>query len=1062
MRIGLVFRLVFTVTSIGLLQSIAQVDDIRFRRLSIREGLSQVTVTAIAQDSTGFLWFATQDGLNRYDGYAFRVFSHDAADSTTLSDNFIWCLCVARNGMIWIGTLAGGLNRYDQWTDTFAAYRYDPLRPGGITSDNVVCLHEDAGGTLWIGTWGGGLCRMDSSGTLLSSYRHDPAHPSSLSHDRVADVLEDAEGDLWVATWGGGVCRLRKEDSSAGVFLHYTHRDRDETSIGSNLVWTIHEDRMKRLWFGTVDGGLSLYNRETDDFTTYRPTPGKSSIGDNRICSIQGDRAGRLWVGTWSGGLAAFDAEREVFSHYTHDPADPQTIGRGAVNAICEDNSGGLWFGTWSGGVSSYDIHRQKFPLYKHSPNDPGSLAGGGVTALWQDADGGLWVGVDGGGIDYLSPGRRAFVHLGERVTPRGMSGTFEVSCFSGRDREALWIGTSYHGLIRLDRRTGKTTQYLHDPRNPASIGENTIMALLEDSEGGLWIGTATAGLDRMDKKTGRCVHFKSVPADSLTLSGDWIWSLFEDRGGAFWIGTWGAGLNRYDRTTGNFTRFRNRPEDRESLSGNSVLCIAEDMDGHLWVGSHGGGVSAFDASARRFRSFGKRDGLGSDVVYGILPDRHGRLWLSTNKGVTRFEPRTGQCKNYDASDGLQSEEFSQNCFFLGRDGKMFMGGIEGLNAFHPDSIRDNMSLPTAVVTGFTVLEEPRGLHPDPTSGMSVALDPSQNFFSFEFAGLSYAAPEKNQYAYKLEGFDENWISCGSRRYAAYTNLDGGEYTFLVRASNNDGRWNDIPASVRIHLGSPYWKTFWFRFLAGGLLLAAGFLFVKSRMDSLRRERDLQHEFSRRLNQLQDGERKRIATALHDSLGQDLLIVKNGLHLVIKNLTPGPPAQQELQQLQDVVQQAIEETREISFDLHPHTLDSLGLGKAIDSVARKCEHTSGIRFQVESGAIDDVLPPGETINLFRLVQEALNNVVKHSDATTCTLVIKRRGDMLEIAVQDDGKGFDVASTMNSASEYKGIGLRSMAERVNFLKGDMSVHSVPGTGTVITLNIPLPGAPQQRG
>jgi signal transduction histidine kinase/ligand-binding sensor domain-containing protein len=1041
--------------------SLCQEEEFRFKKLSIREGLSQSCVNVIAQDRAGFLWFGTQDGLNRYDGYTFKVFTHDPGDTTSLSNNYIWSICAARDGSLWIGTLAGGLNRFDAASGTFSSWKHNPADPRSLPSDNVTTICESGDSTLWVGTWGGGLCRMDPGRKGFSRFMQDSAVATSLSHNRVACVLEDSRGDLWVATWGGGVCRMRKEKKGAGEFVRYLHAPGNPASIGGDVVWTIHEDRRGTVWFGTQDGWLSRYNRATDDFTNLPMGKDNTAFANFRINFIHEDRYGHFWVGTWQGGLDLLDTRSGTFRHIVPDPWDYESIGGGQVASVCEDSAGALWFGTGSSGISMYDRGRQKFHTYHHRAPDPASLSGNEVTAFWQEDGKGLWVGTNRGGLDFLPEGSTVFRHhRHSRSDPLSLSSD-QILCLSGREKDVLWVGTADRGLNRFDRKTGQCRPYFNDVQDTSSLANNGIVALLEDSWGELWIGTGSIGLIRMDKTRKLTRHYRFDASDTTSLSGDWIWSLFEDSRKNLWVGTWGAGLDLFDRATGKFTRFRHIPGDAGSVGNNSILCIAEDPQGTIWVGTQGGGLSRYEERSRRFRSFGRQNCLPNDVVYAILPDAHGFLWLSTNNGVARFDPTTSRCKVFDESDGLQSNEFNRGAGLIGKNGWMYLGGIAGFNVFHPDSIQENRFPPPVVMTDFKIFEQSRSIPTGKGADAVITLSPDQSFFSFEFAALSFTAPQKNQYAYKLEGFDQDWVYCGTRRYAGYTNLEGGDYTFLVKGSNNDGLWSAQPAAVRIRVTLPYWKTLWFQILIAATLAGFGFLTIQSRMNRLKKEKFAQQEFTRKLTQFQDSERKRVASALHDSLGQDLLIVKNGLHSIASRTGLPPPMQEELTGLAEGVQQAIEDTREISFDLHPHTLDSLGLRKAIISVLRKCEQSSPVCFTTDMDSIDNLFSPAEELNLFRLIQEGVNNVIKHAHAAHCTLVVRRLDGLIELTLRDDGVGFDAHSRMTAVPRRQGMGLVSMSERVNYLKGEMTLHSVPGGGTTLMFRIPVPNIPPEN-
>jgi len=676
------------------------------------------------------------------------------------------------------------------------------------------------------------------------------------------------------------------------------------------------------------------------------------------------------------------------------------------VRAVCEDSRGTIWIGTRGGGLNMFERSSGSYHAFRAGSGKPGCLTSDAVLAVCEDSKGRIWAGTDGGGLNLL------------------------------------------------DRSHGSFRQYRSNPRDVSSLSSDYVMSIHPSSGGTLWIGTSGGGLNRLDPETGRCVRYVRTGDLPGALSGNYIWSIEESHDGYLWVGTWGAGLNRLDPRSGKCEVFAHVSGDTTTLGHPTVFSLFEDRDGVLWIGTGGGGLDRRDPSTGRFTHITDREGLANNVVYGILEDEERNLWLSTDRGISRYTPSTNRCVNYDLSDGLQSTEFNQGAYFRGASGRMYFGGINGLNEFLPGAMPRNMTVPPVFVTGFRVFDRPVPLPPALAGGEPIELSYSENFISFEFVALDYASPERNRYAYRLEGVDQDWVQSGGRRFAAYTNLGGGEYVFRVRGSNSDGIWNEQGAAVRIHVGSPYWERAWFRVLLGLSVLGVAAIFYHSRVSRLKRERAAQQEYSRQLNDFQERERKRIAGALHDSLGQDLLVLKSGLDQCRRLVTGHPELAQELLQLREAAQQAVEEVREISYDLHPHVLDRFGLTMALNSMVKKCGQMSSIAFTAEIENLDSQVGSTERINLFRIVQEALNNVVRHSEATSCNVVLRRADRGAEVVIRDDGKGFDPGALAREHEGRHGFGLTGIAERVRLLNGRMDLRSTPGGGTEITVHIPL--------
>ena len=780
----------------------SQSPTVMFHSISREQGLSQNTVTSILQDRVGWIWFGTQDGLNRYDGYNTVV------------------------------------------------YKHDPDEPSSLSHDRIQTLYEDPAGDLWIGTDGGGLARWNPATGSFTNYRHDPGDPRSLSGPRVRAILRDRTGVLWVATGESGLNRFEPEN---GTFSRYRHDPEDPTSLGDDRIRALYEDRIGNLWIGTLNG-LNLLHRSDGSFIRYRGGSSNSAgLSDPRVLSIVEDRSGDLWVGTYA-GLNRLDRLTLAFVHYRNDPLDPASLSEDRVRVLFEDSSGRLWVGT-DGGLNL--LQGETFVRYRHNPGDPTSLSSDRVTSAYQDEGGVLWFGTQGGGVNKVNPISWAFSHVkGDPASSQSLSSN-AVMAFS-EDREGrLWIGTLGGGLDAYDRASRRFEHFRHDPEVPDSLSDDRVMALLHDREGVLWIGTMAGGLNRFDPAERRFRRYQHQAEDPDSLSANGVTTLFEDRRGGLWVGTFGGGLNRLDRETGTFDHYRHDPSDPKSLSDDRVRCLAEDAEGWLWIGTDQGGLHRFDpeggdflrvqlqgserhsvralhvdpagvlwigtaggglsrlrrldTESRRalFKNYSESQGLPSKVIHGIRSDASGRLWISTNNGLSRFDPQTETFRNYDRSHGLQSNEFSFGSHYASESGELLFGGFNGFNAFYPDRIETNPHRPPIVLTSFLKLNKPVSLAQPMHEVRQIALSYRDHVVSFEFAALDFADPEKNRYAYRLDGLTADWIDLGHLHRVTFTNLDPGRYVLKVRGSNNDGLWNEEGLELELTVAPPPWRSWW-------------------------------------------------------------------------------------------------------------------------------------------------------------------------------------------------------------------------------------------------------------
>jgi len=822
----------------------AQSRIIHFDHLSIEQGLSQANVNCILQDRRGFMWFGTQDGLNRYDGYVFTVFRHEPLDSSSLSQNWVSACLEDHRGALWVGT-RGGLDRFDPTSETFRHFPHDPSQAQGLSNDRVRSIYEDRQANLWVGAEGGGLARLDPATGVFTHYRHDPQNRNSLSHDTVAAILADPQGNLWVGTEGGGLDRL---DPATGVFTHYRHDPSDAKSLSDDRVLALYEDTHGVLWVGTREGGVDAFDRAAGGFVHHRHRPSDpASLSANSVGAIFQDQRGVLWIGT-AGGLNEWNPTHRTFVRYHSDPTDPGSLSDDQVRSLYEDKGGVLWVGTFAG-LNKWNTRIEGFRSFRAGPKGSG-LSSSSVGSLQTDRQGVLWIATFGG-LNRFDPRTGTFSYHRHRDSdPRSLSDDRVNTLLVDREG-TLWVGTFGSGLDRFD---GKVfTHYRHDPSDPKSLSGNVVSSLCEDTDGVLWVGTYGGGLNRLDRARGGFVRYRDDPPGSSGPNHDQIQVIYPDREGFLWVGTDGGGLSRFDRHKGSSTWFHHDPKDPTSLSSDYVISFHEDTNGVLWIGTDAG-LNRWDPADRRsnrgrFERFGEREGLPNEVVYGILSDRRGNLWLSTVKGLSRFEPATKRFKNYNPSHGLQSYEFNLGAYYQSPDGEMFFGGVNGFNSFHPDRIRENAHVPPVVLTGLWKSGQKVTLDRPLWETEEIELSYRDYVISFEFAALDYTAPEQNRYAYKLDGLDDGWIDLGTLRRATYTNLAPGRYAFRVRGSNNDGVWSADGAVLRIRVIPPPWKTWW-AYLSYVLALAVVVVgYVRAQAGKLAREEEYSRKLARQVQE---------------------------------------------------------------------------------------------------------------------------------------------------------------------------------------------------------------------
>ena len=1021
------------------------VKHLKFSHLTTNDGLSQSNVTAILQDRWGFMWFATRDGLNRYDGNAFVVYKHNPSDPGSLSANYLQGLMEDDQGCLWIATLTGGADKFDPKTERFTRYRHDPSNSNTIGGDSVYSIARDNRGYLWFGTGDTGLDRFDPGTGNFTHYRNDS---DGLFVGKITHVIADGQGDIWFVGQRG----LFRLNQATGQIT------RPVANIKGLAADYVNEDNVGNLWMLAYSPtvGLVKYDRHAERFTKYPVGPGAVGVANSNFLT---DGQDGVWVPS-SQGLQYFDRRTERFTYrFQHDGSNPDSLNDNAVVSVYQDRGGVLWVGTENGGLNLLNFRQEQFGLYRHRPGDPNSLSPGKVTAIYEEPSGTVWIGFFPRGLDRLDRRTGLVTHyLPGPESGRALGKGSDLNSIYKDARGYVWLGGWNSNLDRFEERTGQFKHYRHAPSDPDSLMSDNVLSIHGDRNGQIWVGQE-GGIGRFDLATDGFANYLPVPDNPASLANN-IGTIYQDSSSALWLGSWGGALSRFDDRAKTFVIYTPDPHDPHRLNGGGINTILEDRTGTLWLGTWDG-LYRHNRQNTTFTRYTENQGLPSSAIQGILEDKLGRLWLSTKKGTSRFDPQTETFRNYDASDGLQGDEFSQGACAQGLDGEMFFGGSNGFNAFFPENVRDNPYVPPVVITSFKIFNKPVPIGPKSVLNKAIALADSlilsyrDSVFSLEFAASSYANSHKNRYRYKLEAFEPGWNEVGSKqRLATYTNLDAGKYVFRVQGSNSDGVWNEQGVSLKILITPPWWNTILFRAICAAVLLAVIWAAYRLRV------RQLHHEFQMTL-EARVGERTRIARDLHDTILQSF----HGLLLrfqTVSLLLPARPTEAK-EKLDSAIEQAagaITEGRDAVQGLRASTVERNDLALAISTLGEELENDSSnhrpatFRVAVEGQARD--LHPILRDEIYKIAAEALRNAFLHAQARQVEVEVRYDDEQFRLRIRDDGKGID-ATVLSSHGLEGHYGLRGMRERATLIKGKLAVWSEVDGGTEVELRVPASAA-----
>ncbi len=1028
-------------------------EQLHFSRLGTADGLSQSDVLSILQDSRGFMWFGTEDGLNRYDGYEIKVYRPDPEDPQSLGDLWINTLHEDHDGIIWVGTRQGGLNRFDPLTGTFTQFTFDSEIPGSLSGNRVQAIFEDSRGRLWVGTENG-LNLFNPRTNTFSYYSGQSSGSPIPVRDTIQAIAENSQGQLWIGTGSNGLWLLDPDRKEASQFQHITG---DPNSLSNNNIQDIIVEANDSIWIATANG-LNHYSPASRQFKIYRHTINNpNSLAHNNIHTLLIDRIGVFWVGTHD-GLDRYDKERDGFIHYRHNPNIPTSLSSDTILKLYEDQSGIVWIGTFTGGLSLYDPYRNKFTHYYYDPDKPNGLGSNFILPIYIDDHGIVWIGTYGNGLDRFDPDTKTFTHIRRSARDFGSLQNNRVWSVLVDSSGTLWVGVE-SGLDQLSRETNNFIHYTHKPGDDGSLPGSTVYDLYEDENQTLWVATEN-GLGRFDPATEKFVVYRRDNFNSNSLSDNKILTIAPGPNGTLWLGTFNGGFDSLDPQTGKIVRYVSNPFDANSLSHNSVLSLHQDENGFLWIGTAGGGLNRYDPETDSFKVYRKEDGLANNVVYGILEDDSGLLWLSTNFGISRFNPFTETFKNFTVDDGLQSNQFNQNAYAQDAHGRLYFGGVNGLTVFDPVNVVGNLYIPPVVLTSLTVNGQPYITDGSLESLQGITLSWPNNSFEFEFAALSYSKPELNQFAFTLEGVDSEWYYAAGSRIGRYPSLPGGDYVLRLKASNSDGVWNEIGVAIPIHVIPPFWEMWVFRAgmgLLAILVVVSGYRYRVKRIEANTRELERQvtertREIAALFEQTKElavlEERNRLARELHDSAKQKAfaalaqLAAANGL--IRRDIEA---AKFHLDESENLVYEVIQEMTFLIQEIHPVALKEKGLATMLREYAFEWENRNNASIELAITNEGPILLATEQ-TLYRVVQEGLANVARHSRASAVSIRLAYNQDTVDLEISDNGCGFDMQKKPN------GMGLRSIRERVESVGGAFVIASEPGRGTELSIQVPI--------
>lgn len=1057
--------------------------DARFERIARAEGLSHNNVQAVIQDKYGFMWFGTQDGLDRYDGFVFKHYYNEPSNLNSVLSNNISAICQASDGKIWFGTYYNGLDCYDPLLNKFTHYFYDEDNPVGLPGNDIRDIKEDREGNIWIATFGGGLSFYSPKLNRFTTYSHQSKNKNSLSSNDVHVICFDNKNNLWIGT----ATNLDHFDINKGVFTHYVIGFESFDESRQLAVKTLFYDSQNMLWIGSSDG-LYTYNAERKIFKQYRHyISDHSSISDDNINAIFVDSYNNIWIGT-ANGLNRYLPDTDGFEAFLVNDLDRSSISNNNITCLFEDRANILWIGTKGGGINKLDLKRKRFNAIKYTPNMQGGLTNPNVTALYGDDSGNIWIGTDGGGVCIFDKNNNTLKMPRQYLSPGNfLSDDQVVAAVYGKNK--TWFGMLTGGLNSVELINGKyQVQKFSKNKDSTGISNNQVNCLMYDKEGFLWIGTRD-GLNKLidTVKNGNeyFISYTKNYSDRNSLTGNDISCLYQDHKGFIWVGTRSAGLNRINTATGKIDQFQSEIDNPATIGSNRINTIFEDHFGIIWIGTGGGGLNKLNSDNQTFTRIMIRDGLASNEVMAILEDYLGYIWISTSKGLSKYDPVNSFFTNFDITDGLLSDGFNPSAAYQDESGCMFFGTNSGLIYFHPSEIMLNQYKPDIIVTRFLLMKQNEWKDSDifiskyNSEENKIVLNYDKNLFSLEFAAMDYTNPLKNSFQYKIVGLNDNWIDYGNKRSLMVTNLEPGSYVLKIRGTNNDGIFNEEGISLSIIVRPPFWKSNWFYILfflfLAGIAIAIYSYLVKMKTNKILASKNRELELTnqrlsdseRSLKELNHTKDKFFSIIAHDLrnpfnpllaltelLDNDYSDLSEKERIgFIKEIRHGAKKLYDL--LENLLNWALSQTKQIKFnpvqielnDIIENNIELLGINAEKKGIS------------VKAGYNDKALVMADENMLNSIIRNLLNNAIKFSpEKSEINISIQESENHFTVEVRDQGPGiplgnskdifkaFSSQSIQNSKGKGSGLGLILCKEFVETNGGNLWVQSEEGKGS----------------
>jgi len=1043
-----------------------------FKHFSVKDGLSQNGVVDIFKDSKGYMWFGTRDGLNCFDGYNFKIYRHNDENPHSISSNIISVITEDSQGKLWIGT-KNGLNSFDRNNQKFTSYKNNPSKNTSISNNEIISILITKNDDLWVGTANGLNLKLKDS-TVFEKFHHIINDPNSISGNHIYALYEDKDANIWAGTKSGGLNRLIKNTKS---FEKYLHDPSNPKSISSNFISCITQSKDNKLWIGTHDNGISILD-STGVFSNVKYEKSTTnSLSNNRVRELVFDDQDNLWIATYF-GLNYYNTKTLKFQTYINNSFNPRSISHNSILSLYLDKNGLLWSGTFFGGLNILNLNSERFAYFQHDPLNKNTLSYNVVSAMVEDKKGNVWVGTEGGGLNYFDFKSQSFSRI------KSFNGhSFEFNTIKSLlidKNNNLWIGTHLYGLIALNFKSGKILRFYNEDNNENSLSDNSVISLIEDNLGKIWIGTES-GLNLYDPKTS---DIKRVKLNKNNMS---IIALLEDSKNNIWVGTRLNGL--FSIGNGTIEHFINIPQDKNSLGHNGVYYIFEDSEKRLWVSTYGGGLNLMDKTNGIFKRYRVKDGLINDVVYNIVESNE-YLWIATPSGISKFNLQAKQFKNYSPNNGLPIEELNIQSSLKHSSGNLFFGGFNGLISFNPKNTPDNPFAPNIHITDLKLLnksilpnDESELLKKNISETKEITFSHNQNIFSIEFIALNYFQLGQNQYAYMLEGLDPDWNYVENNRSATYTNLEPGNYTFKVKAANNDGVWNESITSLNITKLPPFWKTIWAYIL---YLIIATVIFGIIRkyfLIKLHLENNLKLE---KLEKQQIAELTQLKLSFFTNISHDFRTPLTLIHGPLQNLIEKTQTKEELKELLLMNKNVNLMLRLINqlMDFRKIQTGKLNLNLTFEPIFpflkeilysfQDFAKTHKIEYSFVNRAVTESMYFDKD-KLEKILYNLLSNAFKYTpNEGKITVMLSEKQDeqdkannFLEISIKNTGHGIDEKNLKNIFDRFyqgndqskdskagSGIGLSLVKKLIELHKGYISVNSKKEKYTEFIVGIPL--------